>query len=243
MIQRIRPTVWFHHAGWAQGYQHSNYDVTKGYQVNVEPLSYLYQYLSEVSCEGVILTGTNAEYGELDVPQNEEQPCMPESPYGLVKLMQTLRASQLAEQYGVKTRVARVFIPFGQLDNSQKLIPLVINCLKDNAEVELSSCLQERDFIHIKDLIAGYLALMNDLDRDIIFDVFNLCSGHPTQIKTLLIDIAKEMEKSEKLLKFGAIDMRSGEKLCSYGDNKKAKKILEWQPKALMEGIQCLIHS
>ena len=86
-------------------------------------------------------------------------------------------------------------------------------------------------------MVNGFVALLNDLNREPLFDIFNICSGNATMLKDLLLMIVSELGLSHDLLKFGARQMRAGEALVSHGSNKKAMRILGWKPGNLYNGI------
>ena len=237
IINEIKPDYWIHHGGWAKDYGSFKYDFFNGFEVNVRPLSTLYSALKKCGCKGIIITGSSAEYSDGNQADQETDLAFPNMPYGLSKLTETLYARQLANNYNLPTRIARVYIPFGAWDAPNKLIPSVINNLKQNKSIDLSTCEQKRDFIYINDLIKAYESLLNDFNRGPIFDIFNLCSGNAIKIKDLLLMIASGLDSSHDLLKFGGRQMRAGEALVSYGSNRKALDILDWKPRNLREVI------
>ena len=242
LVQRIKPSIWFHLAAWTENYGSLDYDLKKAHRVNVEPLSNIYETLSQNETKGVIFAGTNAEYSDTDSACLENDICLPTMPYGLAKLSVTIRSRQLAFQYGIATRVARVFIPYGLYDNPGKLLPSVVQSLQEGRSIDLSPCTQERDYIYIDDLMEGFNHLVDDLKRNCVFDIFNICSGEGTVLKEFLRNIAIFMESNTALLNFGARKMRSGEQQASYGSNSKAKKLLNWSPHTLEEGLQKYIN-
>ena len=237
-LQKHQDLSYFiHHAGYATQYGSLDYDVKKAFEVNVLPLSDLFLQLSKTDCQGIVVTGSSAEYSDSDSANSENDKCQPTMPYGLSKLCETLSAMQLSKRYNLPLRVARVYIPFGVLDNEKKLMPYVVNMLKQGKEVELSPCEQSRDFLSVEDLCAGYLALVDDLQNGGA-EVFNICSGKATLLKDFLLLIAQELNVDKTLLKFGAKPMRAGETLFSFGNCDKIKTRLNWQPKSLQQAIQ-----
>ncbi|MEK6626148.1 MAG: NAD(P)-dependent oxidoreductase, partial [Bdellovibrionota bacterium] len=192
---------------------------------------------------GVVVTGTGTEYSDSDVAHEEDELCLPVTPYGLSKLMETQCTAQLANFYKLKTRVARIFIPYGPMDHPQKLFPTVIQSLRDDKKIELSPCEQERDFLYIDDLMSGYQGLMKHIESsEQIFEIFNLSSGEATSLKKLLLTIAENLDVPASLLQFGAKTMRPGEAMRQYGDNQKAKRQLKWQPRSLEEGVKLFLQ-
>lgn len=242
-IDAAKPNIWINHAGYAENYGLFNYDLKKGMNINVYPLYTIYPALKKNDCEGILITGTNAEYSDSDVSNKETDSCFPTMPYGLSKLMETSAAKQLSDYYGLTTRVARVYLPFGPLDSPKKLLPYLINQLKKNKRVELSPCLQKRDFIYVEDLVRGYGSLLSDFSRNSIFDIFNLCSGKAARLKDLLSTIVHILDSNPELLNFGARKIRPGETNVSYGSIQKAIDIFNWKPLSLKEGLEHYINT
>ena len=237
LINNNPPDFFIHHAAWTQNMNSSDFDSIKSIKVNVLPLRELYQTLFENSVKGIIITGTNQEYGDQESSCKEDDLCMPTTKYGLSKLAQIITSYQLSMEYNLPTRIARVFNPVGSLDNPQKLIPTMVKRICSNQIMEMSDCNQKRDFIYIGDLIAGYNLLLKDFDRK-LFDIFNLSSGEAISVKDLIVGICSKLEKDADLLYFGAKKMRIGEPMVSYGCNKKAKEILGWNPPSIMKRLE-----
>lgn len=236
-----RPQVWIHHAGHATDYASPDYDLMGSLAINVQPLPTLYRALAEAGGGGgVLISGSSMEYAASDQPNREDECCWPDSPYGLSKLAETLAARQQAARFGVPTRVARIYIPFGPLDNPRKLLAQVVTALAKGETVKLSPCRQRRDFIAVSELARGYLALAADLKRG-GFDAFNLCSGVALPLSELLSALATRMGADPALLAFGAIAMRPGEPEVSYGDAGKAGALLGWTARSPLECLDSLL--
>tara|TARA_R110001592_G_scaffold247774_1_gene509898 strand:- start:13 stop:972 length:960 start_codon:yes stop_codon:yes gene_type:complete len=231
IVRRVRPTVWVHHAGHAADYASHDYDAAMGRAVNVQPLEAIFAALAD-NGGGVIITGSSAEYPPSGDANHEDDSGEPETPYGLSKRAETERARALAAQTGVPTRIGRLYIPFGILDHPAKLLAQVIAGLRAGMPVNLSSCTQRRDFIGVADVCDGWLAMARDLGRG-GFDIFNICAGEATELRALLLAVAETLGADDRLLRFGARPMRSGEPPISFGDNTKARRMFDWTPRAL----------
>ncbi len=240
LVAEIKPALWIQHAGYAENYASPDYDLEKSFQVNVLALKPLYEALAEVGGD-IILTGSNAEYGPNDKADLESDVCWPQTPYGLSKLAQTIEARRLSALYNVPTRVARLYIPVGPLDAPGKLIDHVITSLKQDKPVDLSPCLQARDFLSVMDVAEAYLKLAQDMKRT-PFDLFNICSGQAVQLRDLLMNICEIMGKPASLLNFGAFPMRDGEAMFSFGANEKARTHLDGSPQDLKSILQVMIN-
>ncbi|MGE5418082.1 MAG: NAD-dependent epimerase/dehydratase family protein [Acidobacteriota bacterium] len=227
ILRTKRPQLLVHHAGYATNYASYDYDFCKSIEVNVKPLSYIYPVLQEIG-SSIIITGSSAEYSSSDGPNHEDDVCWPDTPYGVSKLMETVMARQLAFRYNIPTRVARLYLPYGVFDNPQKLLPQVVSSLRQGRSIDLSPCDQKRDFILADDAAQIYLALAEDMPRQ-LFDVFNVGSGEAIELKQFLLVLAHEMNADPELLKFGARERRPGEPEFSYGSAEKVRQILNHQ--------------
>ena len=239
-IGKARPDIWIHHAGYATNYASSKYDTVKGHEINVTPLKYIFEALAQNGCRGVVVTGSSMEYSATNKPCQESDSCRPDTPYGQSKLQETMTALEMADKFGIPTRIARLFIPFGPLDEPNKLIYYVLDRLKNGNSVDLSPCKQKRDFVYIDDVVEAYCLLIKDLDRG-GSEIFNICSGQAISVEDVVNWIAEKVGASKNLLNFGARTMREGEQMISYGSNRKAREILRWQPGEVQEGILKLI--
>jgi len=230
LIYKHSPTTWFHLPAWTKDWGSYDFDLTNAFKLNVIPLKFIIKYLKESGCQGFIHVGSEAEYGQENDCKDEKDRCFPLMPYGYAKLMQTIRIKQLAYQYEMPSRVGRVFSPFGIYENPLKLLSQVLNALKNDTPIELSSCQQQRDFIFTDDLVDGFNRLGHYCNKDKMFDIFNISSGVPTKLKTLLIELVSILDGNLELLKFGEKSIRKGEQSILYGNNNKAKSLLDWDP-------------
>jgi nucleoside-diphosphate-sugar epimerase len=236
LARRARPALWVHHAGHAADYASPDYDASAGGAINVRPLDAIFTAAAEAG-GGVIVTGSSAEYASSDVANREDDAGRPETPYGVSKLAETERARTLSQITGVPVRVGRLYIPFGRLDHPAKLLAQVMTGLRAGTPIDLSPCTQRRDFIGVGDVCRAWLALADDLAGG-GFEVFNICSGNATELRTLLETLAQMLGADTGLLRFGARPMRPGEPAISFGDNAKARRRLNWMPRSLAQAVR-----
>ena len=236
LAHRARPALWVHHAGHATDYASPDYDAYAGAAINVQPLDAIFTAAAETR-GGVIVTGSSAEYASSDVGNCENDAGRPETPYGASKLAETERARVLSQITGVPVRVGRLYIPFGRLDHPAKLLAQVMTGLGTGTPIDLSPCTQRRDFIGVGDVCRAWLALADDLAGGGV-DVFNICSGSATELRTLLETLADTLGADSGLLRFGVRPMRPGEPAISFGDNAKARRRLNWTPRSLAQAVR-----
>ena len=99
----------------------------------------------------------------------------------------------------------------------------LIKKIKDNpTEVILNgSGNQFRDYLHVDDIVKG-LKIINSKGKP--GEIYNLCSGKKTELKSLANDI-KEILKLEKTIISWDKNSYKGIRDSWYGDNSKIKKI------------------
>ncbi len=236
IVDKYKPNLWIQHAGFAYNYNSNDYDFKNGLIINSGSIPILFQVLKDKGC-GIIITGTEAEYGPSNKAHAENKKPNPSSLYGITKLTQTITAKHLSNYYDIPTRVARIFLPFGSLDNPRKIIPQVVEALRNNKSIDLSHCNQKRDFIAISDVCEVYRKIADDLSRG-NFDIYNVCSGRATKLRKFLIMTANCIDADEKLLKFGKIPLRKGEPNVILGNPKKTISQLSWSPLSLNQAIK-----
>jgi len=239
-IRSNKPYLWFHHGGYAENYSSLDYDIRKGFAVNVQPLRWIIPLLKENGGQGLIITGSSAEYTSGNTLSKETEMCAPDTPYGVCKLAANLHARLLALQHGFPVRAIRIFIPYGKLDAPEKLIPSAVRSLIKNEPIDLSPCMQKRDFLHITDVCEGYAAAALDITRrpGVLYDIFNIASGKGVPLRMMLKKTASLMKKNPALFRFGARPMRAGETLFSAADIRKAEQILNFRPRPLVSGLK-----
>ena len=98
---------------------------------------------------------------------------------------------------------------------------------------------QIRDYLHIYDLNRVIEKLIdNNKIKNLIF---NLGSGNPIMVKTIIKKIIKIVKKGRPI--YGALNINSGEIPIFYPDINRIKKYLGWKPKVdINQGISKLIN-
>jgi len=152
----------------------------------------------------------------------ETDSLFPPSPYSASKYAIEGLALSYFESFGIDIRIARIFSVYGE-DMDRFFIYDLIKKIKDNpSEVTLNgSGNQFRDYLHVNDIVKG-LKLINSRGKP--GEIYNLCSGKKTELKSLANDI-KEILKLEKTIISWDKNSYKGIRDSWYGDNSKIKKI------------------
>jgi len=225
------------------------------HQVNTEGTRVLLEAMSEAKVSNIIFSSTAAVYGDSKIqPIQESGEINPVNPYGKSKIASerlisgfcsngfaaiTFRYFNVAGSYQSST---------GQLHiedhkNETHLIPKIMKNYiknKEKTQVEIygdnwptkdGSCI--RDYLHVTDLAAAHLLALDALEAG-INQVFNLGSGSGYSV----FEVINEMEKVvEGKLSRVITPNRPGDPAVLLADIDKARKELDWIPKANLNQI------
>jgi GDP-4-dehydro-6-deoxy-D-mannose reductase len=92
--------------------------------------------------------------------------------------------------------------------------------------MHLGNMAAERDFTDVRDVARAYLALIKFADGG---QVFNVCSGQPRSIQTML-DTMLSMSTAKIEQVTDPAKFRVADTPVSYGDASRIREIAGWQP-------------
>lgn len=133
-----------------------------------------------------VLASSMGVYADAETPApiDERHPTAPISPYGVGKLAAEQVATQILGMRGIPLTVVRYFNTFGP---GQAFTPYVgvltifiTRLLAGNAPVVFGDGEQQRDFIHVDDIVAGTMA-----GPGLATGVYNLGTGRGTSLNEL----------------------------------------------------------
>lgn len=133
---------------------------------------------------------------------------------------------------------------YGFNDDKTKFISSVINkILKEEHSIDFTPGEQKRDFIHINDVISGFITILNKLDKiSLGYNNYNLGTGKNITIKKCVEFIKKAAHNNKTKLNFGALAYRENELMQSSSDI-NGLLALGWKPKiSFEEGITSTIN-
>jgi UDP-glucose 4-epimerase len=224
---QLRPQLVFHLASIVSGSQ-SIEMVLPMLQVNLAGFAHVALAASEVKCERVITIGSSMEPDMM-------LPAVPSSPYAASKFAASCYARMFSEIYNLPIVIARVMMVYGprQMDTS-KLVPYIGSQLVKGRAAELSSGLQQFDWIYIDDVIDALLAIatrpgLNGHSVDV-------GTGTLSSVADIAHGIALRFGRVD-LLRLGAIPNRKAEPTRA-ADVARTAAVLEWRPRVgLEEGL------
>ncbi len=177
---------------------------------NLKVLLNLYERFKEKSkLKLFIQFGSSEEYGNDGSPFEETMREEPNSPYALVKQLTTNTAMMLHRNYIFPIMVVRPGNLFGPLQGGKKFIPYVIDCLKQNAPLNVTPCEQKRDFIYADDFAWAIGELLKNHTKA-VGQIVNVSSGESLSLKSIIEHCRKVIDSKSKV-NYGAIPYRENE--------------------------------
>ncbi|MEI8128961.1 MAG: UDP-glucose 4-epimerase GalE [bacterium] len=218
----------------------------KYYWNNVVNTINLLDVMIENDVKNIVFSSTCATYGNPQyTPIDENHPQSPINPYGKTKLMMEQIMADYETAYGLKYVALRYFNAAGcdkdgELGESHTpethLIPLILKAIKGEIpqisvfgtdyDTPDGTCI--RDYIHVEDLADAHMLAVEKLFKDKQSHCINLGTGIGKSVKEIIQSAEKVTGKKVPLV-YG--ERRVGDPAKLYAANKKAKEILNWNPK------------
>lgn len=113
---------------------------------------------------------------------------------------------------------------YGAFDGDDKFTSMVIRRCLSNQPVKLTSSLQQRDFLYIKDLLTAFDCIINNVNNFPKFHSIEVGSGKAISIREY-VETVKNITKSNSIIEFGVVKERANELMYSCADIAELEKI------------------
>lgn len=215
----------------------NHHEKRKTYDTHFVGCKNLIDLAVEKKVKKFIQIGSSVEYGFLKSPIAENKSTNIKnlkSIYGIAKLKASNYLIKTAKKKNLKYIILRPFLIYGPGQTYNRLVPnTIINCLKDK-KFPCSSGNQIRDFLYINDFVDLIIKCIED--EKVYNETFNIGSGKPIKVKSVINRILKIIKKGKPL--YGKIVLRKDEPLKLYSDLRKTLRYFNWKPKiSLLEGL------
>jgi len=184
----------------------------------------------------VVYAASSSCYGNQDtLPLVETMIPRPMNPYGLQKHIGEQYARVFSEVYGIETVSLRYFSVYGprmRPDGGYALALPKFLALRKNGEALpiTGDGTQTRDFTHISDIVRANILAM-DSAKVGKGEVINIAAGRNVSMNDLA-----DLIGGEKIYIPARLEARD-----TFGDIRKAKELLGWEPKVMLEeGLEWL---
>lgn len=228
IFERHRVSHVFHLA--AAGVRTASQDVGDMLAVNVVATVELARLAHAFDVKKFVYVGSGFEYASDHLPLSESADIQPANFYGATKSAAALILNEMAKEIGLPLIVFRPFSVYGPAEDPTRLIPYVINQAIRGQQMNLTSCTQVRDYLHVTDVVA---AMISVLEQNIpAGECYNLGAGveNSMPIRCIVEKILDLTNASSDLARFGALEQSRPEPSYFVADTTKAKITLGWQP-------------
>lgn len=183
--------------------------------------------------ERFIYISSSEVYGfQKRVPFSEDMAPFPISPYSVGKYMGELYVRMKSHVYEKPIVILRPFNAFGPFQSPRAIIAeIIIKCLKGE-DVITTGGIQTREFNYVENLVDGFI--LSGIKKEAIGETINMGTGREISIR-LLVEKIHKLTASRSRLYIGKIAYRPTEIWRMAAKNKKAKKVLGWEPKVSFE--------
>jgi CDP-glucose 4,6-dehydratase len=202
-------------------------------EVNVRGAWNVFEACREHGVSRVVFASSDKAYGASpELPYREDFPLRAAYPYDASKAAADVIARSYAHAYDVPLAVTRFANIYGGGDlNFSRLIPETTIAVLDGRPPAIrSDGSPERDFLHVDDAVAAYLAIESVLDRgEARGEAFNAGGEHPHSVREVvdLIAAAAGTGIEPEYLGTGTPD---GEIDRQYVDSAKLRDLTGWTP-------------
>jgi GDP-4-dehydro-6-deoxy-D-mannose reductase len=188
----------------------------------------------------VLLIGSAAEYGFVDysdLPINETCKKKPINNYGLSKVFLDKLAEKHIQNSNIRIYRAKPFNFIGP-GLSEKLIigtiSLQIEKIRKGLQpnnLYVGNLEARRDFVDIRDVVSAYWRIINS---NCAGEVFNIGSGKPTKVKSIVKNFIKLLGLNVKIVQRRNL-VKKIDPPDIYSDITKIRKSLRWKPEITLE--------
>ncbi len=180
----------------------------------------------------LIYASSSSVYGgNKKVPFSEtDNVDQPISLYAATKKSNEVMAHVYHHLYGFKCTGLRFFTVYGPWGRPDMAYYIFTQKILANKPIEVYNYgRMKRDFTYIDDIVNGVISAVN---KDLKFEIINLGNNKTVQLKKFIQILENELgKKAMKKMK----PIQPGDVVQTYADIRKAKKILNYQPKTNIE--------
>ena len=193
----------------------------------------------------VLVVGSGEQYGRHDpaeLPLDESRDCRPHSFYAATKLAQEVIALAAHRTEGARVIATRSFNHSGRGQAASFLLPTLaaraiaaraVAGRASGASVPIGNTDTVRDFLHVDDVVAAYIALVA---RGVPGEVYNVCSGEGVRVGDLAAEVLAQAGVTAPL-RVDPTLQRAVDVPALVGDNAKLRAATGWTPRRTRSDI------
>ena len=197
----------------------------------------LFGAFAEHGGQRIVVAGTCAEYdwatGD-ELCTEASTPLAPATFYGACKHALRVMLEAFARQQALSAAWGRIFFLYGAHEHPDRLVASVIRALLRGVPAPCSHGRQVRDFLHVADVAAAFVALLASDVRGAV----NIASGEAVALKDVIMEIGQRVDRGE-LIELGARPAPAGEPPRLVADVTRLRREVGWSPeRTLQQGLE-----
>ncbi len=165
---------------------------------NVENTLKALESAGKLGCKRFIGIGSQAEYGICDIMSEDVAP-NPINAYGAAKTAAMYLTKRRAEQLGIEWIWGRIFSLYGDYEPAGRMLPDLIDSLISDKDINLSSCEQHWDYLHVRDAAAAIVLLG---EKGHSGEIYNIANGSYRPLREY-VEEAKSLFPYKGHIKYG----------------------------------------
>ncbi|CAM5587140.1 UDP-glucose 4-epimerase GalE (plasmid) [Streptomyces viridifaciens] len=222
------------------------------YDINVTGTAVLLRAAVLHGVERFVFSSSCAVYGSPQVcPVDERTAPRPQSPYGDTKLACERMLDWHARVSGMRFASLRYFNVAGAAEDGSlgqftgpetvQLVPLAIKAALGGKPLQIfggdyptKDGTAVRDYIHVEDLAAAHVRVLERLDTSEVSGVYNLGTGQPASVQEIVTAVE---EAAGRPVPHTMTCRRAGDPAVSWADAAQARQVFDWAPKRDLRDI------
>jgi nucleoside-diphosphate-sugar epimerase len=229
-VAEAAPQIVFHLA--AAGVTDPGVDPLVALAVNAGGVIHLLEALRGTEVDRVVLTGTCYEYGAREAREGLD----PFSAYAASKVAAWAFGRMYWRANGLPVVTVRPFQVYGPGQAAGTLIPAAVEAALGGQDFEMTAGKQERDFIHVDDVVAGMLATA--VAPGIEGESLDLGTGVACAIRRA-VELVWSLAGARGRIVAGALPYRSGEVMRIVADAERTARLAGWRAQVPLEEGLC----
>lgn len=217
-LLKKKPSV-FIHCAWI-GVEANDRNNLKVQIKNIEFLVELLELAKQIKPDKFINLGSQAEYGLINEKVDETHKTTPVVAYGYAKIASLNIFKAFCEHNSINWIWLRLFSVIGEKENSNWLIPSLIDTMKNSKEMNLTGGTQKYAYLYIQDFCT---IIKNIVDSCVESGVYNISSNRIFTLKQVIEKVRNKVAPEFKL-NFGALPYRENQSMHIEGDMSKLEK-------------------
>ena len=223
LVAAVRPTHLLHFAWYAAPGKY--WTAPENVLWQQASLALLHNFVQHGG-QRAVMAGTCAEYDwNYGFCSERYTPLAPRTLYGTCKHALQLTLHAYAAQTQLSAAWGRIFFLYGSHEHPDRLVSSVIRALLSGEPALCSHGNQVRDFLHVQDVAAAFVALLDSA----VTGPVNIASGQAVQLKTIINTIAAQLDRAD-LIRLGALPVASDEPPLIVADARRLRTEVGWQP-------------